>query len=135
MAKSIEETVEEIAKSQLDKIHVRYFRKTEPINTEIDTALNTAESKSGGKGGNYPDIKILLETASKRALPVIIEVKGTKGKLVKLSEDVEIDNKKKDGKPNYKTIQDFAVNGAIHYANAIIEGTVDDCLQVKNIKV
>ena len=59
MAKStkrIEEKVEDFAKKKLDANHVRYFTKTESVNTEIDEALTKAESKSGGKGGNYPDI-------------------------------------------------------------------------------
>lgn len=54
--KSIEEKIEDIAKRQLDANHVRHFAKTESINTEIDKALTKALSKSGGKGGNYPDI-------------------------------------------------------------------------------
>lgn len=121
MAKSIEEQIEDWGKKQLGK--TKYFTKTESINSEIETALKTAPSKSGGAGTNYPDIKLFIETKSLRKIPVMIEVKGTKGSLIKLNSDGEIDNKKKDGTPNYTNINKYAVNGAVHYANAIIEHT------------
>lgn len=121
MAKSIEEQIEDWGKKQLGK--TKYYTKTESINSEIETALKTAPSKSGGAGTNYPDIKLFIETKSLRKIPVMIEVKGTKGNLIKLNSNGEIDNKKKDGTPNYTNINKYAVNGAIHYANAIIEHT------------
>ena len=121
MAKSIEEQIEDWGKKQLGK--TKYFTKTESINTEIETALKTAPSKTGGTGMNYPDIKLFIETKSMRKIPVMIEVKGTKGNLIKLNSDGEIDNKKKDGSPNYTNINKYAVNGAVHYANAIIKHT------------
>lgn len=102
MAKSIEEQIEDWGKKQLGK--TKYFTKTESINTEIETALKTAPSKTGGTGMNYPDIKLFIETKSMRKIPVMIEVKGTKGNLIKLNSDGEIDNKKKDGSPNYTNI-------------------------------
>lgn len=121
MAKSIEEQIEDWGKKQLGK--TKYFTKTESINIEIETALKTAPSKSGGTGTNYPDIKLFIETKSLRKIPVMIEVKGKKGSLIKVNADGEIDSKKKDGTPNYTNINKYAVNGAIHYANAIIEHT------------
>lgn len=121
MAKSIEEQIEDWGKKQLEQ--TKYFTKTESINPEIENALKIAPSKSGGVGTNYPDIKLFIETKSLRKIPVMIEVKGTKGSLIKLNSDREIDNKKKDGTPNYTNINKYAVNGAIHYANAIIEHT------------
>ena len=80
--KSIEEKVEELAKRQLDDINLRHYIKTESVNDEIDTALAKSVSKSGGLGGNYPDIKLLIELPNMKRLPVMIEVKGTKGDLV-----------------------------------------------------
>lgn len=50
----------------------------------------------------------------------MIEYKGYAGKLVKLDSNNLVDNEKKDGEPNYKNISDYAVNGAVHYANAIL---------------
>ena len=81
MAKSIEEQVEDYYKTQLKKQKTKYFTKTESINAEIDNALKSAPSKSGGKGANYPDIKLFIETGTMRKIPVMIEEKGIKGKL------------------------------------------------------
>lgn len=120
---SIEEQVEDIAKRQLSDIKIKYFTKTESINSEIDEALQKAPSKRGGDGNNYPDIKLFLQTSKGRKIPVMIEVKGTKGNLVKYNDLHEIDNFKKDGTPNYANIARYAVNGAVHYANAIIDYT------------
>ena len=119
--RSIEEQVEDLAKKQL--IGVKYYTKTETINSEIEASLKAAPSKSGGSGSNYPDIKLLLETKKLRRIPVMIEVKGKKGDFIKLSADGEIDNKKKDGTENFTNINKYAVNGAVHYANAIVEHT------------
>ena len=119
--KSLEEIVEDIAKKQLDKI--KYFTKTETINKEIEDALKKAPSKKGGTGTNFPDIKLLLKTKELKSIPVMIEVKGIKGKLIKLSANGDIENRTKKGEPNYRNISQYAVNGAIHYANAIIDNT------------
>lgn len=118
MAKSIEEQVEDWGKKQLGR--TKYYTKTESINSEIEAALKAAPSKSGGVGINYPDIKLFIETKSLRKIPVMIEVKGRKGTLVKLNTAGEVDNVKKDGTPNFTNINRYAVNGAVHYANAII---------------
>ena len=58
-----------------------------------------------------------------RKIPVMIEVKGIKGSFIKENANGEIDNLKKDHKPNYTNINKFAVNGAVHYANAILDYT------------
>jgi hypothetical protein len=121
MAKSIEEQIEDWAKKQIGK--TKYYTKTESINPEIENALKTAPSKSGGSGTNYPDIKLFIEAKDLRKIPVVIEVKGKKGDFVKFNTAGEIDNKKKDGTPNFININKYAVNGAIHYANAIVEYT------------
>lgn len=119
--KSIEEQVEDWAKQQL--LPIKYYTKTETINSEIEDALKRAPSKNGGKGPNYPDIKLFIETKDLKRLPVMIEVKGLKGSFIKLNAQDEIENRKVDGTPNYININKYAVNGAIHYANAIIENT------------
>lgn len=136
MANSVEEKVEEIYKTQLDSFGVKHFTKTESINPSIDDALKNSVSKSGGSGNNYPDIKVLIETSKMRRIPVMIEAKGTKGKLIKKTASGEIElvtkwassskegakSPHKAGDDNYSTIQNYAVNGAIHYANAILDG-------------
>ena len=76
-ARSVEEQVEDKIKKQFGK--VKYYTKTEGINAEIDNALKSAQSKGGGDGSNYPDIKYLIKTKSAKYIPVMIEVKGTKG--------------------------------------------------------
>ena len=119
--KSIEEQVEDLCKKQLGKI--KYYTKTESINEELEHALKEAPSKSGGSGTNYPDIKLFIETKECKSIPVMVEVKGKKGDFIKLNALGEIDNKKKDGNLNFTNIQKYAVNGAIHYANAIIQYT------------
>lgn len=119
--RSIEEQVEDLCKKQLGKI--KYYTKTESINEEIEHALKEAPSKSGGSGTNYPDIKLFIETKECKSIPVMVEVKGKKGDFIKLNSLGEIDNKKKGGDLNFTNIQKYAVNGAIHYANAIIQYT------------
>ncbi len=118
--RSIEEQIEDIVKKQ---IKCKYYTKTEGINAEIDNALKSAPSKSGGSGANFPDVKLLIKTKSLRYIPVMIEVKGKKGDLVKYNNDGDIDNKTKEGTPNFATIRKYAVNGAIHYATAIVNHT------------
>ena len=50
----------------------------------------------------------------------MIEVKGKKGDLIKVNDKGEVDNTKKNSEPNYQNISKYAVNGAVHYANAIL---------------
>lgn len=133
---SIEEKVEEYYKRKLDDLRIKHFAKTETINKSISGALAQAESKGGGDGKNYPDIKLLLKDKYSRVIPVMIEAKGTKNCLEKLDKNEEIigitlyekDQFKKDGTishkkgdKNYSTIEKYAVNGALHYAKAILD--------------
>lgn len=119
---SIEEQVEEYFKKELDKLNVRHYGKTEKINDSITAALSSAESKSGGVGGNYPDIQLLIENNTARRIPVMMEAKGTKNKLEKLNKKGEIDD-------SNTSVKLYAVNGALHYGNAILdEGTYEEVL-------
>ncbi|TNH34579.1 N-6 DNA methylase [Campylobacter helveticus] len=119
---SIEERIEDRTKQQLGEFGIPYYTKTESINSDIDSALAKYPSKSGGSGKNYPDIKLFLTTETRRKIPVMIEVKGTKGRLEKLKNG-EIENINNKGEPHYKNINDYALNGAVHYANAILDYT------------
>ena len=113
--KSIEEKVEDYFKKQLDTFGIKYFTKTESINPSIDNALKTYGSKSGGTGNNYPDIKVLIKTENQRFIPVMIEAKGKQGDMVgyeKNSTEINM---------TPKAVQKYAVNGALHYVNALIE--------------
>lgn len=118
---SIEEKVEDWCKQQL--LSTKYYTKTESINPEIEEALRKAPSKKGGTGTNFPDIKCFIETAAMRRIPVMIEVKGIMGDFIKQDANGNIDNKKKDNEPNYTNIAKYAVNGAVHYAHAILNFT------------
>ena len=138
---SIEEKIEDYFKKQLDAYGVKYFTKTEPINSDIDEALKNAPSKSGGNGKNYPDIRVLLETKTMRRIPVMVEVKGKMGDLVKFDKDGAIEliteykadtKKHKKGDLNYEAIEKYAVNGAVHYAQAILGygNTYKECIAI-----
>ncbi|TLD95719.1 N-6 DNA methylase [Helicobacter jaachi] len=129
---SIEKIIEDKAKRQLDKLKIPYFTPNESINTQIDKALSTAPSKKGGEGKNYPDIKLLLHTKDLKQIPVMIEVKGSKGDLEKLEKNGEISNFLKDNaEPNYTNISKYALNGAIHYASAVTDySTYNECIAI-----
>lgn len=114
MAKSVEEQVEDIFKEELKKLKVKYFTKTEPINPSIDNALKKGPSKANKDGGNFPDIKVFLETQNQRRIPVMIEVKGLKNKLIKLDKSKNIDQ-------STAAVTSYAVNGAVHYARVVLQ--------------
>ena len=125
---SVEEKVEEYYKAQLDELNIRHYGKTEEINSSITKALKEADSKSGGSGNNYPDIQLLLQNSTRRDIPVMIEAKGTKNKLEKLSKDGDIELKSEGGGP-HRAVQQYAVNGALHYGLAVLdEGTYSEVI-------
>ena len=127
---SIEEKVEEYYKAQLDDLKIRHYGKTESVNRSIEDALRNADSKSGNGGNNYPDIKLLLQNSTRRDIPVMIEAKGSKGKLEKLTGDGDIELVSK-GKNPQRAVMTYAVNGALHYGNAILaEGTYKEVIIV-----
>lgn len=127
---SAEEKVEEFYKAQLDELNIRHYGKTEEINSSITKALKEADSKSGGSGNNYPDIQLLLQNSTRRDIPVMIEAKGTKNKLEKLSKDGDIELISK-GKNTHSVVQQYAVNGALHYGLAILdEGTYSEVIVI-----
>lgn len=127
---SVEERVEEYYKKLLDGFGIRYFSKTEEINSTITKALKEADSKSGNFGTNYPDIKLLLQNKTRRDIPVMIEAKGSKNKLIKYTTngDIELTS---TGKNVNRAVSSFAVNGALHYGNAILqEGTYSEVIVI-----
>ena len=118
---SIEEKVEERYKGVLDDMKVRHFGKTEKMNDLIEKALRESVSKSGNDGGNYPDIRLMLGNHFGRHMPVMIEAKGSKNKLEKLTKDGDIELVS-NGKNPRSAITNFAVNGAVHYGLAVLDG-------------
>lgn len=144
---SIEEKIEEYYKYKLDSMNIRHYGKTERINQAIYDALQKADSKSGGSGVNYPDIQLLLHNNHQRYIPVMIEAKGLKNKLVKFDKSgaiVGVTYYEQDSKPNsdgvilhhkgdanYTAVKQYAVNGAVHYGEAILnEGTYKEVIVI-----
>lgn len=120
---SIEPKIAELANEWLKSYNLNYKLEQESLNCEIDKALNDYHSKNGGTGGNRPDVKLLLRNKDQKDIPILIEYKGYKGKLIKLDGNGQVENKTVKNEPHFKNIKDFAVNGAIHYANAILHHT------------
>ncbi|MBU1669343.1 SAM-dependent methyltransferase [bacterium] len=122
MAQSIEPNIADLANGWLKSYGLDYKLEQENLNSEIDKALKEYESKGGGKGGNRPDAKLLIKDKNLNYYPILIEYKGTKGKLEKLK-NTQVDNKTAKNELNYKNIKEYAVNGSVHYANALLHHT------------
>ena len=120
---SVEPNIAHLANGWLKSFNLDYKLEHEPLNAEIDQALNDYYSKNGGSGGNRPDAKLLLRDSTLRDYPILIEYKGYKDRLIKLDAEGKVDNKKKDNTPNFININNYAVNGAVHYANALLHYT------------
>lgn len=120
---SIEPNIADLANGWLKSYGLDYKLEQESLNSEIDQALNEYVSKSGGVGGNRPDVKLLLQDKNLVSYPILIEYKGYKDKLVQLDSNGKIANKTLKNDPDFKTINSYAVNGAVHYANALLHYT------------
>ena len=120
---SVEPNIADLANGWLKSYNLDYKLEQESLNTEIDKALDEYYSKNGGTGGNRPDAKLLLQDKDLKYYPVLIEYKGYADKLVKLDSNGQVDNKTAKNEPNFKNINSFAVNGAVHYANALLHYT------------
>ena len=120
---SVEPNIADLANGWLKSYKLDYKLEQESLNTEIDQALNDYASKNGGTGGNRPDAKLLLQDKNLVNYPILIEYKGYEDKLIKLDADGRIANKTAKNLPDYKTINSYAVNGAVHYANALLHYT------------
>ena len=120
---SVEPNVADKINSELKSYKLDYKLEQESLNQEIDNALLEYASKGGGKGGNRPDAKLLLQDSSLNFYPILIEYKGYADKLEKLDTEGNIENRTAKNEPNFKNIKDYAVNGAVHYANALLHHT------------
>lgn len=120
---SIEPNIADLANGWLKSYRLDYKLEQESLNSEIDQALNEYVSKSGGAGGNRPDVKLLLQDKNLVNYPILIEYKGYKDKLIQLNSNGKIANKTPKNEPDFKTINSYAVNGAVHYANALLHYT------------
>lgn len=123
MAQSIEPNIAELGNGWLRSYKLDYKLEQDPLNTEIDKALSDYFTKNGGAGANRPDAKLLLKDKNLNYYPILIEYKGYKDKLVKLDSDGQVENRTNKNEPHFKNINSFAVNGAVHYANAVLHHT------------
>ncbi|WQW30862.1 N-6 DNA methylase [Helicobacter pylori] len=128
---SIEPLIADKFNNELRSYNLEYKLEQESLNKEIDEALKNYASKSGGLGGNRPDVKLLLNTQDpNRRVPILIEYKGLKDKLIKLDKNKPVENFK-NHEPHYKNIREYALNGALHYANAILHHTIyTECIAI-----
>lgn len=120
---SVEPNIADLANGWLKSYNLDYKLEQNSLNDEVDKALNDYFSKNGGSGGNRPDVKLLLQDKNLRSYPVLIEYKGYKDRLVKFNTDGRVDNQTAKNQPNFKNVNDYAVNGAVHYANALLHHT------------
>lgn len=120
---SIEPNIADLANGWLKSYKLDYKLEQESLNAEIDRALEDYYSKNGGVGGNRPDAKLLLQDKNLVNYPILIEYKGYKDKLVKLDNEGRVANKTAKNQPDFKNINSYAVNGAVHYANALLHYT------------
>lgn len=123
MAQSIEPNIADLANGWLKSHKLDYKLEQESLNTEIDKALIDYFTKNGGAGANRPDTKLLLRDKNLDYYPILIEYKGYKSKLEKLDTNNQVENKTAKNEPHFKNINSFAVNGAVHYANALLHHT------------
>lgn len=120
---SVEPNIADLVNGWLKSYKLDYKLEQESLNAEIDQALNDYFSKNGGKGGNRPDAKLLLRANDGKFYPVLIEYKGYKDKLVRLDAEGNVSNKTSKNQPDFTNINSYAVNGAVHYANAVLHYT------------
>ena len=121
--KSVEPNIADLVNGWLKLYKLDYKLEQESLNDSIDKALDEYKSKQGGTGGNRPDCKLLAHDSYGTNYPVLIEYKGYKDRLVKLDENGNVAIKTSDNKNDYKNINSYAVNGAVHYANALLHYT------------
>lgn len=120
---SIEPNIADMVNGWLKSYGLNYKLEQESLNEEIDQALNDYYTKNGGTGANRPDAKLLLQDKETNFYPILIEYKGYKNKLVKLNSDGQVENRTAKNEPHFTNINGYAVNGAVHYANALIHHT------------
>lgn len=123
MSQSVEPNIADLANGWLKSYKLPYKLEQESLNAEIDKALSDYFTKNGGTGANRPDAKILLQDKNLNFYPILIEYKGYKNSLVKLDANHQVENRTAKNEPHFKNINSFAVNGAIHYANALLHHT------------
>lgn len=100
---------DQFVRREIEKFGIPYSEQG-ALNPEINKALKGA-SKQGGKGIGKPEFVI-----QNGDYLIVIEDKKNNDKLVKYDEKGQIDKE-------ISSLKNYAVNGAVHYANHIIEKT------------
>lgn len=124
MVASIETSVKQWADEQIRQLGWQIIAsENETADKVIDESLKNSPSKSGGTGGGRPDYTIIVSDGDK-TIPVLIEYKGSKGKLEKIDKQGLIILRGDDGNFDYKlAIPQYAVNGASYYAMNVVKDT------------
>lgn len=124
MVASIETSVKQWADEQIRQLGWQIIAsENETADKVIDESLKNSPSKSGGAGGGRPDYTIIVSDGDK-TIPVLIEYKGSKGKLEKIDKQGLIILRGDDGNFDYKlAIPQYAVNGASYYAMNVVKDT------------
>ena len=65
----------------------------------------------------------MLQADDGKYYPILIEYKGYKDKLAKLDAEGNVANRNSKNQPDYTNINSYAVNGAVHYSNALLHYT------------
>ena len=120
---SVEPNVADLVNGWLKSYGLTYKLEQQSLNPSIDKALEEYYSKSGGLGGNRPDAKLLLRDSNMHDWPILIEYKGYKDRLAKFNQEGQLANRNAKNEPDFKIINSYAVNGAVHYANALLHYT------------
>jgi hypothetical protein len=120
---AVESYIEDLGNGWLKSYKLDPKLKTDSPNEEIGKAFKCYPTKTGGDGQNIPDTQLLLPDEFNNYFPILIEYKGYKDKLEKLDAHGQVDNLTAKNEPNYKNINSYAVNGAVHYANAVLHHT------------
>jgi len=107
---------------EFKKLSIDYKLEGDTINSAIDQSLLSNPSKQGGDGGGRPDLKFQFAYNDTTWFG-IVENKSGKNKMERLDKNGLLDNRTKEGKPNYKAINGCAINGAYYYAQNCYKDT------------
>ncbi|MGF7436622.1 HsdM family class I SAM-dependent methyltransferase [Lentilactobacillus senioris] len=120
---SIEPIVKSWADTQIDNLGWQHGPEQTFKNEQIDEVLSNNLSKQGGEGGGRPDHTIMI-TDGDKTIPVFVEYKGSKNKLVKLDKQGLVILRGNNGYFDFKSaIPQYAVNGAVYYAMNTVKDT------------
>lgn len=120
---SIEPEVRSWADTQIDNLGWPHGPEQTFKNEQLDNALSHNLSKQGGEGGGRPDHTIII-TDGDKTIPVFVEYKGSKNKLVKLDKQGLVILRGNTGSFDFKSaIPQYAVNGAAYYAMSAVKDT------------